>query len=117
MSDVKKKYYVINGGSEGYSKGTIFLTEAEAELINKVSNKENWDTIIEDDNDYEGSTHVELVEEDNCSVTNQKLAVYEEIVNSGNCNVCGKRSTCEYCPKLGELIRYNCPLYERKKEE
>jgi len=63
MSDSKKKYYVVNGGSEGYSKGTIFLTEAEAELINKVSNKKNWDTIIEDD-DYDGSTYVWLVKED-----------------------------------------------------
>lgn len=63
ISDTKKKYYVNNCGSEGWSIGTIFLTEAEAELINRVSNKENWDTIIEDD-DYEGTTHVELAEED-----------------------------------------------------
>lgn len=63
MSDVKKKYYVYNCGSEGYSTGTIFLTEAEAELINRVSNKKNWDTVIDDD-DYDGSTHVELVKEE-----------------------------------------------------
>jgi len=63
MSDTKKKYYVYNNGSEGYSKGTIFLTEAEAELINKVSNKENWDTIIDDDG-YDGCTNVYLVEEE-----------------------------------------------------
>lgn len=63
MCDVKKKYYVSNEGSEGRSIGTIFLTEAEAELINKVSNKENWDTIIEDDG-YEGYTYVFLAEED-----------------------------------------------------
>ena len=63
MSDVKKKYYVRNCGSEGYSLGIIFLTEAEAELINRVSNKENWDTIIDDD-DYQGCTYVFLAEED-----------------------------------------------------
>ena len=63
MSDVKKKYYVNNCGSEGCSTGIIFLTEAEAELINRVSNKENWDTIIDDD-DYQGCTYVFLAEED-----------------------------------------------------
>lgn len=60
--DVKRKYRVNNCGSEGCSRGTIFLTEAEAELINRVSDKRNWDTIISDD-DYDGSTYVWLEEE------------------------------------------------------
>jgi hypothetical protein len=59
--DVKKKYRVFNSGSEGMSIGIIFLTEAEAELINRVSDKENWDTIIDDDG-YDGQTYVRLYE-------------------------------------------------------
>ena len=61
--DVKKKYRIENCGTEGCSSGTIFLTKAEAELINRVSDKKNWDTIIDDD-DYDGSTHAWLEEED-----------------------------------------------------
>lgn len=79
------------------------------EFLAEIIWKEDFDKMME--------PQIVELKDDNCSVTNQKLAVYEEIVNSGNCNVCGKRSTCEYCPKLGELIRYNCPLYERKKED
>lgn len=61
--NVKKEYRVYNCGSEGQSTGTIFLTEAEAELINRVSNKENWD-IITDYDSYDGCTIVYLVEEE-----------------------------------------------------
>ena len=62
-SGVKKKYHVFNRGSEGMSNGTIFLTESEAELINKVSDMENWDTIIGEDL-FDGKTYVELYKED-----------------------------------------------------
>ena len=61
--DVKKKYYVHNIGSEGQSTGTIFLTESEAELINRVSDKRNWDTIISDE-DCDGFTYVEELDEE-----------------------------------------------------
>lgn len=60
--DVKKKYVVFNSGSEGRSSGIIFLTKAEAELINRVSDKKNWDKIIIDE-DYDGRTYVRLYEE------------------------------------------------------
>lgn len=42
------------------------------------------------------------------------LRAYKEIENSGGCNECGKRPACEYAPKLGQLVRYNCPFYERE---
>lgn len=32
------------------------------------------------------------------------LKVYRDITMAGNCNICK--------PKLGELIRFNCPLYK-----
>lgn len=38
------------------------------------------------------------------------LQDYEEIIQLNNCNTCGNK-TCQYRPKLGERVRYNCPLY------
>ena len=34
------------------------------------------------------------------------LMAYRNIVDSGDCNRCGKEKTCEYAPKLGQLVRY-----------
>ena len=41
------------------------------------------------------------------------LTAHREIVRSGCCNDCEKRRTCEYVPDPGQLVRYNCPFYER----
>ena len=27
-----------------------------------------------------------------------------------------KKKTCEYIPKVGQLVRYNCPFYKQEKE-
>ena len=43
------------------------------------------------------------------------LMAYRNIVDSGDCNRCGKK-TCEYAPKPGQLVRYNCPFYEQEGE-
>ena len=40
------------------------------------------------------------------------LMAYRNVVDSGDCNRCVKKETCEYVPKAGQLIRYNCPFYE-----
>ena len=40
------------------------------------------------------------------------LMAYRNIVDSGDCNRCGKKKTCEYAPKAGQLVRYNCPFYK-----
>lgn len=39
------------------------------------------------------------------------ITMINEIAEMNNCNICGKRKTCEYCPRLGKNVRYNCPLY------
>ena len=39
------------------------------------------------------------------------LRSYEEIIKSGNCNTCDDKLTCDYKPKAGQLVRYNCPFY------
>ena len=44
------------------------------------------------------------------------LMVYRNIDDSGDCNRCGKKKTCEYVPKPGQLVRYNCPFYEQEGE-
>lgn len=40
------------------------------------------------------------------------LKSYEEILNLPNCQNCGKIGSCEYAPEWGQLVRYNCPLWE-----
>jgi len=39
------------------------------------------------------------------------LRSYKEIIKSGNCNTCDDKLTCDYKPKVGQLVRYNCPFY------
>ena len=40
------------------------------------------------------------------------LKLLKTIQESGDCNICKKKRTCEYAPKWGEQVRYNCPFYE-----
>ena len=44
------------------------------------------------------------------------LKVLRDIWDSGNCNDCDRKN-CEYLPKPGQLVRYNCPHYVRKIRE
>lgn len=52
---------------------------------------------------------------ENVSYILEVLMEYRKIVESGCCNDCRMRYSCEHLPKLGQLVRYNCPFYERKK--
>ena len=45
------------------------------------------------------------------------LRAYRNIIESGDCNRCGVSKECKYKPKPGQLVRYNCPFYERKDGE
>lgn len=38
------------------------------------------------------------------------LKALKEIWDSGSCNDC-RNGQCEWKPKLGQLVRYNCPHY------
>ena len=42
------------------------------------------------------------------------LIAHRRIVQSGCCNDCMKKN-CGYDPDPGQLIRYNCPFYEKEK--
>lgn len=45
------------------------------------------------------------------------LIAYRRIEQSGCCNDCQNRYSCEHTPRPGELVRYNCPFYKRKEVE
>jgi len=42
------------------------------------------------------------------------LRAYRNVVESGDCNRCKRKQTCQYCPKPGQLVRYNCPHYQKE---
>ena len=43
------------------------------------------------------------------------LMAYRNIAETGNCNTCKIRK-CQWKPKLGQLVRYNCPHYKAEEE-
>ena len=45
------------------------------------------------------------------------LIAYRNIIQTDNCNDCGKRKDCEYIPQWGAQVRINCPLYKKKVTE
>ena len=49
-----------------------------------------------------------------CASEHRQLAEWlkalKEIWDSGDCNDC-RNGQCEWKPKLGQLVRYNCPHY------
>ena len=40
------------------------------------------------------------------------MLMLDTIEQMNNCNTCGIKKKCGYCPRLGENVRYNCPLWE-----
>lgn len=43
------------------------------------------------------------------------LTLLRQILNKGDCNGC-KNKDCRYKPKLGQMVRYNCPFYKAESE-
>ena len=42
------------------------------------------------------------------------MGLYEDATGSGHdCNHCGNQE-CGYCPNPGQIMRYNCPLWQSK---
>ena len=39
------------------------------------------------------------------------LMAYKRIARAGDCNTC-KNKNCQWKPKPGQLVRYNCPHYK-----
>lgn len=44
------------------------------------------------------------------------LVLLRKIMEMGDCNVCANKD-CEYMPKPGQMVRYNCPFYKAEKED
>lgn len=44
------------------------------------------------------------------------LILLKQIQNTGDCNVC-KNKECKYEPKVGQMVRYNCPFYKAESEK
>ena len=40
------------------------------------------------------------------------LRALRNIWELNDCNKCTKKRTCKYVPKVGQMVRYNCPLFE-----
>lgn len=45
------------------------------------------------------------------------LMALRNIHDSGSCNDCVVRDVCERKPKPGQMVRYNCPFYEKEGAE
>lgn len=43
------------------------------------------------------------------------LILLRQIQQTGDCNICKNRD-CEYMPKAGQMVRYNCPFYKAEAE-
>ena len=45
------------------------------------------------------------------------LLAVNEMMDQHNCNDCGSSGRCAVAPKLGEPVRWNCPLWVEPKED
>ena len=43
------------------------------------------------------------------------LILLRQIQQTGDCNICKNRD-CELKPKVGQMVRYNCPFYKAESE-
>lgn len=72
----------------------------------------------------EAGSRYSLIHDNNCmkcASEHRQLAdwlkLLKRILDSGDCNVCAIRKHCRLVPKLGERVRYNCPMFVRKEAE
>ena len=45
------------------------------------------------------------------------LQALRNIWELNDCNKCKKRLKCKYVPQPGQMVRYNCPLFEGDKHD
>lgn len=44
------------------------------------------------------------------------LIALRRIYETGCCNDCGIKNQCKHVPKVGQMVRYNCPFYVKEGE-
>lgn len=81
------------------------VAEEKESICNVIENKgENWTD--------SGKNYYDICKK--CASEHRQLAEWlkalKEIWDSGDCNDC-RNGRCEWKPKLGQLVRYNCPHY------
>ena len=47
----------------------------------------------------------------------ESLHALHEIYESGSCNDCGVKESCQCKPGWGGQVRYNCPFHQREEEK
>lgn len=40
------------------------------------------------------------------------LLFASEVAEMNDCNTCADEMKCPYCPRVGENVRFNCPLWK-----
>ena len=45
------------------------------------------------------------------------LIALRNIYKTGCCNDCGIKNKCKHAPKVGQMVRYNCPFYVEEGED
>ena len=45
------------------------------------------------------------------------LIALRNIYKTGCCNDCGIKNKCKHAPKVGQMVRYNCPFYVDEGED
>lgn len=45
------------------------------------------------------------------------LIVLNDIEHMHSCNDCGIQRKCQYVPRIGQPVRYNCPLWEGNEQQ
>lgn len=53
-----------------------------------------------------------------CQAMYDALVLADDVAKMNNCNNCGtgQPGECKYLPRLGETVRFNCPLWEGGKK-
>ena len=44
------------------------------------------------------------------------MVLLNDIAKMNTCNDCGIQRKCNYCPRPGESVRYNCPLWQQQEK-
>lgn len=54
---------------------------------------------------------------ENAAFILDSLRALRRIYEAGDCNNCGIKLTCKFLPMPGQMVRYNCPFYEKGGEQ
>ena len=47
----------------------------------------------------------------------QILMAYKELIELPDCNTCAIKKDCVHAPRAGQMVRINCFMYKRRRNE